>query len=49
MEQPSKNFLYLFQDYDLLSGRRSYPRYQAMILFHLLSDAVTASLDEASA
>jgi hypothetical protein len=36
MRQPDGGYIYSRRDYRLLSDRRSYPRYLAMILYHLL-------------
>lgn len=39
-QRPAGDFLYSRRDYGLLSDRRSYPRYLAMILYHLLVSEV---------
>jgi hypothetical protein len=41
MRQPDGSYIYSRRDYGLLSDRRSYPRYLAMILHHLLLRVAT--------
>ena len=43
-QRPDGGFPYSKGDYGVLSDRRSYPRYLAMILFHLLTPGVFAEL-----
>lgn len=42
-QQPTGGFIYSQKDYRVLSDRRSYPRYLAMMLYHLLHDTPSST------
>ena len=48
-QHPHGGFSYSHGDYRLLNDHRSYPRYQAMIMFHLLSHEKQTLLKESTA